>query len=63
MQEIPEVSTIKDGPKYLTFLTEKAIRWKLYSDEEFRRKCCRRLGRRIYLLPREIILYVQSQPV
>lgn len=59
--EIPEVATVPQCPQYLKFMTEKALRWKLFSDDEFRKRCSRKLGKRRYVLPREIIAYIQEQ--
>jgi hypothetical protein len=59
--EIPEVVTIKDCPQYCPFITEKGLRWKLFRDEVFRSRCSKKVGRRRYLLPREIIAFVLEQ--
>ncbi len=60
-EEIPEIATIKQGPEILPFMTESAIAWKIFRDDEFRRRCSRKVGRRRYILPREIIRFVKEQ--
>lgn len=59
--EVPEVVTVAQCPFYLKFMSEKALRWKLFADAEFRRRCSRKLGKRLYVLPREIVAYIKEQ--
>lgn len=59
--EIPEVTTISNGLPYIP-MTEKALRWALFSNDAFREKCSRKLGRRRYILPREILSFIKNQP-
>lgn len=58
---LPEISTMRDGPKYCPFMTESAIRWKIFSDENFKQRCSKKVGRRRYILPREIINFIKEQ--
>ena len=58
---IPEISTVSDCPQYVSCMTEKALRWQLFSNAEFRKRCSRKLGRRVYLLPREVISFIKEQ--
>ncbi len=60
IHEVPEVTTVRQGAKYLEFMSEAALRWKLFKDEEFRKRCARKIGRRVYVLPREIIAFVRN---
>lgn len=58
---IPEVTTINNGLPYIP-MTEKSLRWALFSNDEFRERCSRKLGRRRYILPREILSFIKNQP-
>lgn len=59
---IPELATVKQCSQYIPALSEKAIRWKLFHDEEFRKRCARKFGKRVYIIPREVIKYIMEQP-
>ena len=59
--EIPEIATFNQIDGILPFLTKGAVAWWLFRDDEFKRRCSRKIGRRRYLLPREIIRFVKEQ--
>jgi hypothetical protein len=61
VEDCPEVTTIKGFCKRTDLMTEAAFRWKIFRDEEFRKKCTRKLGRRVYVLPREVVEYIKNQ--
>ncbi len=59
---IPEITTVSECPRYVPCMSEKALRWQLFSNEKFRARCSRKFGRRVYLLPREVISFIKDQP-
>jgi hypothetical protein len=61
MNDIPEIATVKDCPKYCAFMSEKALRWKIFIDPNFKDQCTRKVGRRRFMLPREVIKYILNQ--
>ena len=59
MDKMPEFIRVKDVTKYFPFLTVSGVRWLIFRDENFCKKCTRKVGKIILLLPdkmREFLL-------
>jgi len=55
-----EILTIRQFCQKYSFITESGLRWKLFSDTNFRKECSRRLGRRIYIIPQEVLSFIKE---
>lgn len=54
------ILTVKQFCERYPFISESGLRWKLFSDNCFRKECARKLGRRVYLLPEAVISFIKN---
>ena len=57
---VPEVIKFEDVSQYCP-MTEASARWNTFKSKDFKLRCTRKLGRRRFLLPREIIEFIKDQ--
>ncbi|NNM43016.1 MAG: hypothetical protein HKM07_01560 [Chlamydiae bacterium] len=53
--------TVKQFADKHPIFTEAGLRWLLFRDSNFRKICCRKLGRRVLLNEEDALSYINAQ--
>ncbi len=59
-EELPEFATVAQTLELIPALTHGGIRYMLFHDQNFRIKCSRRIGKKLYIMPREVRKFILS---
>lgn len=59
--EMPRFTDVSGVPSILSCLKPSAVRWLIYKDPEFSRKCVFRLGRKILIGVPELFAFIEGR--